>query len=302
MNLELVIPELLIFSGICVILIIDLFLNNYKNNNALIYLSSVITLLISTIIIVINFGNNLGLGFNGHFIKDNIGDILKISVYIALIISFVNRFYTEKKNLINNNFYIFGLFTSLGISITVSAGTFITIFMGLELLSIPMYMVYILNDKSVINYEISIKYFLNGAIASSILLYGMSLVYGLTGTINLININYIIEQLISESLLQNQIFLIFGIILIILGASFKFGSLPLQSIFSVNNKNINYLLDIIPKLIGITIILRLSIIGNIIDINDFINTQQIIPIMIFLIIMTIGNLIFHKSIKKNHNI
>lgn len=118
----------------------------------------------------------------------------------------------------------------------ISAGSFITIFMGLELLSLPLCTMVALDYRSSVAYEASMRYFVRGAIASGILLYGMSLLYGATGSLNLIQVSEVIQRLVAESLVtesmnQSQILMILGTIFVVVGLPLKFSALPLYILF-----------------------------------------------------------------------
>lgn len=236
-NLAAVGPEILILGGASAILLVDAFKSNDKEESTLTYWLSLIVLLLASGVSFFNLGENIGPAWNGHFFKDTTIDLLKLLIYLAAFISFIySRDYSQRRGLYRGEFFILGLFAVLGMSVMISAGSFITIFMGLELLSLPLCTMVALDYRSSVAYEASMRYFVRGAIASGILLYGMSLLYGATGSLNLIQVSEVIQRLVAESLVtesmnQSQILMILGTIFVVVGLPLKFSALPLYILF-----------------------------------------------------------------------
>jgi NADH-quinone oxidoreductase subunit N len=151
-----------------------------------------------------------------------------------VVISFAYSYnYSQHRGLFQGEFFVLGLFAVLGMSVMISSGSFITVFLGLELLSLPLYTMVALDRRSSRAYEAAMRYFVRGTIASGVLLYGVSLLYGATGSINLIQVSDVIQRLVTESSMaesmnQNQILAILGMIFVVGGLSFKFSALPLH--------------------------------------------------------------------------
>lgn len=253
--------EIIMLSGACIILLINAF-KLKSENNTLTYSLSLIVLLLGSVMTFINFGENIGPAWNGHFFKDTMGDLLKIFIYISVLLSFIfSRGYVKDRNLFNGEFFVLGLFAVLGMSVMISSGSFITIFMGLELLSLPLYTMVALDHASVVANESAMGYFVRGSISSVILLYGMSLLYGVTGSLNLVEVSHAIQQLVTEASTRDQIILIFGTVFVVGGVSFKFGSLPFYMWFSNVYQHVHPLatlfLSTIPKLVAFAMMVRL---------------------------------------------
>ncbi|CAK0769218.1 membrane hypothetical protein [Gammaproteobacteria bacterium] len=304
-NIVTVGPEIMILGGACIILMMDAFRSTPEEENVIIYWFSLIILLSGCGIIIINLGNNIGSALNGHFFKDTMGDLLKILTYFSVFISFIySRVHVKRCNSLRGEFFILGLFAVLGMSVMISAGSFITLFMGLELLTLPLYIMAIFDYDSVLVSKIVVGYFIRGGISSGILLYGMSLLYGVTGSLNLIQISNIVQKLSMESTGQNQILLIFGTVFIIIGVSFKFGSLPINmwisNIYQDISSVVILFLSTIPKLIVFSIIVRL-LVGTL---DPLIRQWQqiLIVIALFFIVAASSFMVRRQLLEKNFSV
>jgi NADH-quinone oxidoreductase subunit N len=187
-QLPLALPEISLLIMASMVLIVDLFVSD-KTRGAT-YILAQITLLSLAILTIVTFSNKPTLAFYGTFIRDGMGDLLKIFVYVITFAVFLySRSYLKIRDLYRGEYFTLGLFGVLGMTVLISAHNFITIYLGLELLSLCMYAMVALQRDSAVASESAMKYFVLGAIASGMLLYGMSMVYGATGSLDLATIS-----------------------------------------------------------------------------------------------------------------
>ncbi len=215
-------PEIIISTMACFILILDLFVSKFFKNIAY-YLTqfTIIILIFLSSYLVYKF-NYTEILFSGSFVYDFYAINFKMAIFItAFFIFLYSKNYINNITTLKGEFFVLSLLSIFGMMIIVSSGNFITLYIGLELLALPIYSLIIMN-KSLVSSEASIKYFIMGSIASGIFLFGVSLVYGMTGVIDFNLISDIIydEDVFSDITLQ------YGMTFIIAGLIFKFGAVP----------------------------------------------------------------------------
>ena len=153
---------------------------------------------------------------------DPLSSLLKIVACGAVAVAFLyGHGYLQVRKILKGEYYVLGLFALLGIMVLVSANSLVTLYLGVELLALSLYALVAFNRDSGIAAEAAIKYFVLGSIASGALLYGMSIIYGVTGSLEL--------GVVSNAALQmeaGQIGLLFGLAFIVVGVAFKFGAVP----------------------------------------------------------------------------
>lgn len=221
------IPELFILLMSCLILMLGVFSKNGAPRAS--YYLSQITLLLSAIavshIFYLGADNSID-AFHQMFILDKLAVILKIFILIVMIFTFwYSRLYNEKNAIPVNEFFVLGLLATLGMMVLVSAANFVTLFLGMELMSLPVYaMVALMREKSRC-IEAAMKYFIIGSVASGMLLYGLSLFFGATHSLNLLTIS----QAISITPVSQSLILYFGLVFVIAGIAFKLGAAPFHS-------------------------------------------------------------------------
>lgn len=214
-----ILPEIFVLSMACVILILDLFLSDKER--AIGYWLTQLTLVFAAVITVFAGNGQSEVVFFGTYIADAMGTTLKVFIYLTTFLAFLySRHYLTERKLFKGEYYVLGLFAMLGMMILVSAHSLLTIYLGLELLSLSLYAMIAFNRDSYPCSEAAMKYFVLGALASGMLLYGMSIIYGLTGTLDL--------GLIALTLGQQEVSipLIFATSFIVFGLAFKLGAVP----------------------------------------------------------------------------
>ncbi len=218
-----VFPEILMLTMACVVLITGLFVEQSKGG-FLMFLS-VLTVIFSAVLTVKDHAGGAQLTsqllFNETFIRDGFGDVLKLTVYLLMIpVFFYSKQYLRRHNTLKGEYFSLLLFGTLGIMIMISGYNFIALYLGLELLALTSYALVAYHRNDAKSNEAAMKYFILGALASGMLLYGMSLVYGTVGSLQL---NEISQTIASQ---DNDLFLTLGLIFIIVGIAFKLGAAP----------------------------------------------------------------------------
>ncbi len=256
-ELQLALPEIFVLSMACVVLMADLFISDQRRG--LTHLLACATLVFA-IIITLNLRVAPGevfFAFSETFIRDRFGDVLKLFSYLVLLAVFVySKHYLRQFNLFKGEFYSLSLFALLGVMIMISASSMLTLYLGLELLSLSTYALVALNRNSMIGSEAAMKYFILGSLASGILLYGMSLIYGATGTLELAAISEGLTMAAGESLLVS-----FGLVFIVVGIAFKLGAVPfhmwIPDVYHGAPLAITLFIGSLPKLAGLALAIRM---------------------------------------------
>jgi NADH-quinone oxidoreductase subunit N len=213
-------PEIFLALAACAILTLDLFLSDAQRQwtGVLAVISLCLTALLAALQPV--SGKITALG--GLFELDRMAQVLKIVTLLTVAVVFVySTDYLKRRAILKGEYYVLGLFATLGAMVLISAGSLITLFLGLELLSLCLYAMVAFDRDSVIAAESAIKYFVLGSMASGTLLYGMSIVYGVTGNLELAAIAAAVHGGISAN-----VGLLFGIAFLIVGLGFKLGAVP----------------------------------------------------------------------------
>jgi NADH-quinone oxidoreductase subunit N len=213
-------PEIFLGLAACVILLLDLVLNDAQRQwNAVL---AVISLLITAVLVASEPVTGKIVALGGLFELDRMAQVLKVVTLLVVAVVFVySTDYLQRRRILKGEYYVLGLFATLGAMVLISASNLITLYLGLELMSLCLYAMVAFDRDSGIAAESAIKYFVLGSMASGTLLYGMSIVYGMTGSLELANT----AEAIRAGLADN-VGLIFGIAFVIVGVGFKLGAVP----------------------------------------------------------------------------
>jgi len=215
-----VLPEIFVLAMVSLILLVDAAVDDGKR--AIAYVLSLVTLAGAAFLTVRDFSTMPVLALGGLFIDDPLADVLKLFLYLTVAAVLVySRDYLRERGLYKGEFFVLSLFALLGMMVMVSASHFLTLYLGLELLSLSLYAMVALQRDSSVATEAAMKYFVLGALASGMLLYGMSMVYGVTGSLALGDM----AQRLSDGT-DLRIPLVFGIVFIVAGLAFKLGAVP----------------------------------------------------------------------------
>ena len=223
LDLVLATPEMFLLAATCVILLGDLFLRD--RDRWITFVLSLLTLAGVAWITAATGFTERTVGWHGTYVADPLSTLLKIVACGAVAVAFLyGHGYLQVRRILKGEYYVLGLFALLGIMVLASANSLVTLYLGVELLALSLYALVAFNRDSGIAAEAAIKYFVLGSIASGALLYGMSIIYGVTGSLEL--------GVISNAALQmpaGQIGLLFGLAFIVVGVAFKFGAVPFHA-------------------------------------------------------------------------
>ena len=287
-------PELLLFAMISLIMMVDAFwpkaatADNANSGKArMLFWLSIASLVMCASLSTAMLGlPDRSYAFTNMFVVDQMANLLKLGAYLAVGVSFVySRRYMAERALLSGEFYHLSLFALLGGMIMISANHFLTLYLGLELMSLSLYAMVALNRDSVLSTEAAIKYFVLGALASGLLLYGMSMMYGASGTLD---INEIAKALANGVAKRNMI--LFGLVFAVAGLAFKLGVVPfhmwIPDVYHGAPTSVTLMVGAAPKLAAFAIIVRLLVNGLS---NVAADWQQMLVIMAVLS-LAIGNL------------
>jgi NADH-quinone oxidoreductase subunit N len=246
-------PELIVLFMAMLILLAGLF----TKNKIVLYGLAQATLLVAGYVTFTSHSAAVGYAFTGMFVDDTLSDVLKLMIYLGTGIMFVyTRQYMQLRNLYGGEYYALVLFALLGMMIMVSGQSMLTIYMGLELLSLCLYSLVALDRDNAKASEAAMKYFVLGALASGMLLYGMSMIYGMTGSLNLSEIANTLQDINPK----NPV-LILGLVFVVAGLAFKFGAVPFQmwvpDVYQGAPTSITMLIGSVPKFAAFAIAIRL---------------------------------------------
>ncbi len=219
-GLALAAPEIFLGLAACVILMLDLMLNDAQRH--LTGVLAVVALLVTAVLTVMLPVHSKVVALGGMFELDRLAQVLKVVTLLTVTVVFVySTDYLRRRQLLKGEYYVLGLFATLGGMVLISAGSLLTLYLGLELMSLCLYAMVAFDRDSGIAAESAIKYFVLGSMASGTLLYGMSIIYGVTGSLELANISIGVHGGFA-----GNVGLLFGIAFLIVGIGFKLGAVP----------------------------------------------------------------------------
>src|ERR1700723_2271473 len=214
-------PEIFLGLAACAILMLDLLLNDAQRRWTGVL--AVISLVLTAVLVAIQPIPLKIVALGGLFELDHMAQLLKIVTLLIVAAVFVySTDYLRRREILKGEYYVLGLFSTLGAMVLISAGSLITLYLGLELMSLCLYAMVAFDRESGIAAEAAIKYFVLGSMASGTLLYGMSIVYGVTGSLEIAEI----ATAVRSAGIGDNIGLLFGIAFLIVGIGFKFGAVP----------------------------------------------------------------------------
>ncbi len=253
-------PEAVMLAMACLVLVVDLFLPQEKRGFTLLLSLATLILVIAAVVAVAPATSLVT--FGGSFVLDQLAVVLKISVCAIGILVFVySRDYLIDHDIYRGEYYVLGLFATLGMMVMISAQSFLLVYLGLELLSLSLYAMVAFNRNSLIASESAMKYFVLGAMASGLLLYGISIFYGVTGSLDL---NAVADS-VALQLEQNPVALGFALTFIVVGLAFKLGAVPfhmwLPDIYQGAPTSVTLFIGTAPKIAGFAMAIRLLVDG-----------------------------------------
>ena len=212
-------PEMYLAAAICVLLMVDVFAGPKRRG-----ITPSVTLLILAVGAALTSRYALPLGhvvlFSGSYVSDSLATLLKMFGFLFVAVALLySRQGLEYRGMQRGEYYVLALTALLGIFVVISAGSLLTLYVGVELLALSLYSMVAFDRDSGIAAESAIKYFVLGAIASGALLYGMSMIYGMTGTL-------LLDELATKLTGAPSLGTVLGVVFLVVAVSFKFGAVP----------------------------------------------------------------------------
>lgn len=264
MNLIPLYPEIFLLLAICVILLVDMFLPDDKRN--ITYALSLLSLAVCGALTMMTSDGSTVYISNNMFVSDPMANLLKLFSYIAVGVTLIyGRQYVADRGMtsggvLGGEFYVLALFSLLGQMIMISGNNLLVIYLGLELMSLSLYALVALRREHAVSTEAAMKYFILGALASGFLLYGISMLYGATGTLDLSEM-----AKAAASPTANKTILVFGTVFLVAGLAFKLGAVPFHmwvpDVYQGAPTAVTLLLGGAPKLAAFAICFRMLVEG-----------------------------------------
>jgi len=256
-NLKIATPEIFLLTATCVVLVVGLFLK--PEQRQLNYWLSQAALVVTLIMTTSQIGDAAQTGFAGAYGVDSMSATLKSWILAVVFGGFLySRDYLTEKKIARSEYYVLGLFGTAGMMIMVSAMNMLTVYLGLELLALSLYAMVALNRNDSGAAEAGMKYFVLGALASGMLLYGMSMIYGATGSLDLASIN---QALASGS--ERSVGARFGLVFVIVGLAFKLGAVPFHmwvpDVYDGAPTSVTLFISTAPKIAAFAMVIRLLV-------------------------------------------
>ena len=253
-------PEITLLCLICVVLLIDLLVSDERR--VVTFWLSIAALAITAGSIVATAPGARTILFHGSYVSDALSQVLKLSAVGLVAVAFVySRDYLKQNDLLKGEYFLLGLFGLLGMMIMMSANSLLIMYLGLETLSLSLYALVAFERNSGQAAESAMKYFVLGAIASGALLYGISWIYGVTGSLQF----DLIAATIAANPEMNGVPLWFGLAFLIVGIAFKFGAVPfhmwLPDVYQGARSSVTLYIASAPKLAALALILRVLVDG-----------------------------------------
>jgi len=272
-------------AATCVVLVVGLFLK--PEQRQLNYVMAQVALVITLIMASSQIGDPAQIGFSGAYGVDTMSASLKCWILAIVFGGFLySRDYLSERKIARGEYYSLGLFGTAGMMIMVSATNLLTIYLGLELLALSLYAMVALYRSNSSASEAAMKYFVLGALASGMLLYGISMIYGATGTLHLTAVN---DALAAGN--ERSVGARFGLVFVIVGLAFKLGAVPFHmwvpDIYDGAPTSVTLFISTAPKIAAFAMTIRLLV-----DALPVLHTdwQQMLSILAALS-MIVGNLV-----------
>lgn len=289
LNLLPALPEMFVALMACVTLLVGVF---NENRHRLPYYFAQGTVIIAAVLTWFVFikldAAAIVLTFHDTFVLDKFAVVLKVFIYIAVFFSLLySRDYNHDRHMPATEYYVLSLLSMTGMMVLVSAHNFLTLFLGLELMSLPIYAMVALSRGKARCIEAAMKYFVIGTLATGLLLYGMSMIFGATKSLDLTQVAAVIKAMPT----QQDMILIFGMVFIVSALAFKLGAAPFHmwvpDVYDGAPTSVTLFLGTAPKIAAFGLLIRLLV-----DAMPALHLQwQHIWIVVALLSMAIGNLV-----------
>ena len=216
--------EIFLLGMACIVLVVDVYLP--ERFRRFTYQLSQASLAGAALLVLATFPDARATTFEGAFVADPMAAVLKVFILVVSGFGlFYSRVHLEARRLMRGEYFVLGLFAVLGMLVLVSAGSFLTLYLGLELLSLSLYAMVALDRESRLASEAAMKYFVLGALASGMLLYGISMIYGSTGSLGFGAVAESVEAAATTGS-GMRLTLVLGLVFVVVGVAFKLGAVP----------------------------------------------------------------------------
>lgn len=278
-------PEIFLLGMTCLVLLVDVFLRDAQRNVS--YVLAQLGLLGTFALLLSGRTDTPVYAFNNMFVQDGMADLLKLFVIVIVAVVFVySRDYLKDRGLFKGEFYLLGLFATLGMMLMISAASLLMLYLGLELLSLCLYAMVALHRDNGNASEAAMKYFVLGALASGMLLYGMSILYGLSGGLLISDVANAVTHAGKI-----DIGVVFALVFVLVALMFKLGAVPFHmwvpDVYQGSPTAVTVFLGTAPKLAAFAIIMRLLVEG----LGGLHADWQQMLIIIAVLSMAIGNIV-----------
>lgn len=279
-------PEITLLCLICVVLLAGLFIDD--QNRVVTFWLSIAALAATAASLVLTAPVSTTILFHGSYVSDQLALVLKLAAIGVVALGFLYaRDYLQRNRLFKGEYYLLGLFGLLGVMVMISANSLLTMYLGLETLSLSLYALVAFDRNSATAAESAMKYFVLGAIASGALLYGISWIYGVTGSLQF----HEISSAIQTSPEINGPPLWFGLAFVIVGIAFKFGAVPfhmwLPDVYQGARTPVTLYIASAPKLGALALALRILVDG----LGDLHGVWQSMVMVLAVMSLLIGNVV-----------
>lgn len=228
---------------------------------ALAYYLTQATLIVAAVVTVATMDGQVVLTFSNMFVSDLMGDFLKLLIYFSVAIALLyGRGYLADRSMDRPEYYLLTLLMTLGMMVMVTSNHLLTLYIGLEMMSLSLYAMVAFDRESARSTEAAMKYFVLGALASGLLLYGMSMLYGATGSMEF---SGIAQAIYHQS--ANSTVLVFGLVFVMAGLAFKLGVVPFHmwvpDVYQGAPTAVTLMIASAPKLAAFAMAMRLLVYG-----------------------------------------
>ncbi|MDR7334414.1 NADH-quinone oxidoreductase subunit N [Kinneretia asaccharophila] len=287
MNWLAIYPEILLLAASCIVALVDLWVTDEQRRPT--YWLTQLTLLVVGVMHFYYYGRDDGqtsYAMQGMVVSDPMGHLLAGFACVATMITLVYaRPYAASRDMLKGELFTLSLLSLLGINVMLSANNFLVIYLGLELMSLSLYALVALRRDHAVSTEAAMKYFVLGALASGFLLYGLSMMYGATGSLTIPEVFDVIAKGIP-----NKAVLVFGVVFVVAGLAFKLGAAPFHmwvpDVYQGAPTAVTLLIGGAPKLAAFAITVRLLVEGML---GLAVDWQQML-VVLSIVSLLIGNL------------
>lgn len=254
-------PEIVLLAMTCVVTLVDL-LDRGPRRLAAYWLSNLTLVVLVALTAMYALNGQTVYGFGGMVVSDVMADWLKCFSSLAVLVIFIySRTYVGQRGMLRGGeWYVLSLTSLLGVFIMCSANNFVLIYLGLECMALSAYALVALRRDHVVSVEAAMKYFVLSAMASGFLLYGLSMLYGATGTLDIGGV----FKAVASGQVRHQV-LVFGLVFVVAGMAFKFGAVPfhmwIPDVYEGAPTSVTLIVGSAPKLAAFAMAIRLLVEG-----------------------------------------